>query len=364
MSGVASTQTPTSFIDPVGPLRAGEPLDVAAVDSFLKAQLPQLSGVPEVQQFPGGASNLTYLFRYPDRELVLRRPPFGHKAKSAHDMVREAKVMQALRAVYPLVPEVVTVCEHDEPLGTPFFVMERLRGMILRRDLPAGLQLSTQQTTELAQHLLDGLCALHAIDVEAAGLSQLGKGEGYVARQVTGWVRRYREALTPDVPDYARVIDWLLAKLPAGESAIRVVHNDYRFDNVVLDPQQPTRLIGVLDWELATLGDPLMDLGNSLAYWVEAGDDPAWQRLRRQPTHLPGMPTRREVVAYYQEKTGLAVPSLDYYLVFGLFRLAGIAQQIYYRFFHGQTQVAQFASFGQIVKLLEQRAEAAIASQW
>jgi aminoglycoside phosphotransferase (APT) family kinase protein len=355
---------PKLLVDPAGPLRAGEPLDIAAVDRFLKSRLPSLTGEPEVRQFPGGASNLTYLFRYPERELVLRRPPFGHKAKSAHDMVREAKVMQALRPVYPLVPEVVAVCEDDSVLGTPFFVMERLHGIILRRDLPSGLTLSPQQTAELADNMLGGLCALHAIDVEAAGLSALGKGEGYVARQVTGWVKRYRDAQTPDVPSYSQVIDWLLANMPSAESATCVVHNDYRFDNLVLDPEQPTRLIGVLDWELATLGDPLMDLGNSLAYWVEATDDPAWRRLRRQPTHLPGMPTRREVVASYLARTGLSVPNFDYYLAFGLFRLAGIAQQIYYRFFHGQTKVAEFGKFGEIVPLLEQRASDAMASRW
>lgn len=354
----------SSFLDTAGPLRPGEPLDVAAIDAFLKARIPALSGELTVRQFPGGASNLTYLLSYPDRELVLRRPPFGHKAKSAHDMVREAKVMQALRPVYPLLPEIVAVCEDDTVLGNPFFVMERLRGIILRRDLPTGLLLDPKQTQLLAHNMLDGLCALHAIDVSAAGLSLLGKGEGYVARQVSGWVKRFREARTPDVPDYEQVIEWLVANMPMGESAIRVVHNDYRFDNLVLDPAHPTRVIGVLDWELATLGDPLMDLGNSLAYWVEAGDDPAWRRLRRQPTHLPGMPSRREVVAYYLAKTGLSVPSFDYYLAFGLFRLAVIAQQIYYRFFHGQTQVPEFGQFGQISTLLEQRATSAIASRW
>lgn len=353
-----------SFLDTAGPLRPGEPLEIESLDSYLKAQVPSLRGQLEVRQFPGGASNLTYLLHYPDRELVLRRPPFGHKAKSAHDMVREAKVMQALRPVYPLVPQVVSVCEDDSVLGSPFFVMERVRGVILRRDLPSGLALSVDQTAKLAGRMLDGLCRLHAIDVQAAGLTVLGKGEGYVARQVQGWVKRYRDARTPDVPDYAQITDWLLANMPTGETAIRVVHNDYRFDNLVLDPSDITQVIGVLDWELATLGDPLMDLGNTLAYWVESGDDPAWRKLRRQPTHLPGMPTRRELVAMYAAKTGLSVPSFDYFVAFGLFRLAVIAQQIYYRFFHGQTQVPEFGSFGEIVRLIEKRTVEAIESRW
>ncbi len=353
-----------SFLDSAGPLRPGEPLDVGALDSYLKAHVPLLRGDLEVRQFPGGASNLTYLLRYLDRDLVLRRPPFGHKAKSAHDMVREAKVMQALRPVYPLVPSVVVVCEDEGVLGSPFFVMERVRGVILRRDLPTGLTLSVEQTAQLAASMLDGLCRLHAIDVQAAGLTLLGKGDGYVTRQVHGWVKRYRDAQTPDVPDYTQIIDWLLANMPTSETAIRVVHNDYRFDNLVLDPANLTQVIGVLDWELATLGDPLMDLGNTLAYWVEAGDDPAWRKLRRQPTHLPGMPTRRELVAMYAAKTGLSVPSFDYFLAFGLFRLAVIAQQIYYRFFHGQTQVPEFGGFGEIVRLLEKKTAEAIESHW
>lgn len=364
MTSSDDAQKNVSCLDSAGPLRPGEPLDVGALDAYLKTQVPELHGDVEVRQFPGGASNLTYLLRYPGRELVLRRPPFGHKAKSAHDMVREAKVMQALRPVYPLVPPVTVICEDEQVLGSPFFVMERVRGIILRRDLPPGLALSQTQTAQLAQSMLDGLCRLHTIDVASSGLSMLGKGEGYVARQVHGWVKRYREARTPDVPDYATVIDWLIANMPPGETAIRVVHNDYRFDNLVLDVTEPTRVIGVLDWELATIGDPLMDLGNTLAYWIEAGDDAAWRRIRRQPTHLPGMPTRRELAVQYFERTGLSVPSLDYYLAFGLFRLAVIAQQIYYRFFHGQTQVPEFGGFGQIVTLLEKRTRDAIESHW
>lgn len=354
----------SAFLDAAGPLRPGEPLDVGALDAFLKAQVPTLHGDLEVRQFPGGASNLTYLLRYPDRDLVLRRPPFGHKAKSAHDMVREAKVMQALRPVYPLVPQVTVICDDERIIGSPFFVMERVTGIILRRDLPPGLALSQSQTAMLADNMLDGLCRLHAIDVQSSGLSLLGKGEGYVARQVHGWAKRYREAQTPDVPDYEAVIDWLVANMPSRETAMAVVHNDYRFDNLVLDVAEPTRVIGVLDWELATIGDPLMDLGNTLAYWVEAGDEPAWRKIRRQPTHLPGMPTRRELVSRYAEKTGRTIPSLDYYLAFGLFRLAVIAQQIYYRFFHGQTQVPEFGSFGAIVRLLEKRTAEAIESRW
>ena len=203
--------------------------------------------------------------------------------------------------------------------------------------------------------MIDKLIELHQVDVEKAGLSALGKGQGYVARQVGGWSERFRAARTPDVNDFEGVISWLEAKKPAAEVAITLIHNDFRFDNVVLDPANPSQVIGVLDWEMATLGDPLMDLGSSLAYWVQADDDPFFQLMRRQPTTEPGMLTRQEVVEYYAEKTGYKVDNFDFYTIYGLFRLAVIIQQIYYRFYNGQTQDKRFAMFGQIANYLEQR---------
>ncbi|MFG1302960.1 phosphotransferase family protein [Xanthobacter autotrophicus] len=352
--------TTSDLIDRPGRVRAGDELDVAAVDAFLKAQDPGLAGTPEIRQFAGGASNLTYLLAYPGHDLILRRPPFGHKAKSAHDMVREARVMQALRPVYPYVPAIVAICEDAGVLGCEFFVMERIQGIIPRQDLPPGLDLTSEDTRHLCLSVIDRLIELHSLDPEAAGLDALGRGEGYVRRQIEGWSGRFRAVRLDGGADFEAVMAWLAERMPAREVAIRVVHNDFRLDNVVLDPAKPTHVIGVLDWEMATLGDPLMDLGNSLAYWVQADDDPTFLALRRQPTHLPGMLTRAEVIDYYHARTGLPVDHMDFYLVYGLFRLAVIVQQIYYRYAKGQTDNPQFARFGDVARYLEHRCHVAI----
>jgi aminoglycoside phosphotransferase (APT) family kinase protein len=345
-----------TLVDEAGAVRPGEELDAARVDAFLKGIDPSLEGALTVRQFPGGASNLTYLLRWEPagRELILRRPPFGHKAKSAHDMRREATILQALAPAYPYVPRVVASCDDPEVLGCDFFVMERIRGIILRRDLPPGMFLDPDSTRRLCLAVLDRLIELHSIPPPPA-LADLGKGEGYVRRQVEGWSDRYRRARTEDAASFEAVMAWLAEGQPEHDAATRVIHNDFRFDNVVLDEEDPTRVIGVLDWEMATLGDPLADLGNTLAYWVQADDPRDLQRLRRQPTHLPGMLTRDEVLAYYGERTGLPVGGFDFYLVCGLFRLAGIAQQIYYRYHHGQTKNPAFAAFGPMTHVLERR---------
>ncbi len=346
-------------LDQPGEVRPGEELDAAGLDAYLRGEgLDLPPGAPSVRQFPGGASNLTYLLRWEgggrEAELVLRRPPFGHKAKSAHDMQREAAVLRALLPVYPYVPRVVAACSDPAVLGSDFYVMERLRGLILRRDLPPGMSLDPEQTRRLCRNVLDRLIELHSLEPPAA-LASLGRGEGYVRRQVEGWSDRYRRARTPDAASFEAVMGWLAEHQPERDAATRLLHNDFRFDNVVLGPDDPLRVVGVLDWEMATLGDPLADLGNTLAYWVEAGDPPDLQALRRQPTHLPGMLTRDEVLADYGERTGLPVAGFGFYLVYGLFRLAGIAQQIYYRYHHGQTRNRAFAAFGPMTHVLERR---------
>jgi aminoglycoside phosphotransferase (APT) family kinase protein len=334
-------------------VRPGEEIDDGRVAAFLGRIDPALAPLPEIAQFSGGASNLTYLLRYPDRDLVLRRPPFGRYAPGAHDVLREARIMQALKPVYPYVPAIVALSEGDGVMEAPFYVMERIDGIIPRRDLPRGLSLTEADARRLCLSVIDKLVELHQVDVPGAGLAQLGKGEGYVRRQIESWSDRCRKAATEGVGDFEDVMAWLAAKIPGGEVAIRVIHNDFRFDNVVLDPDDPFRVIGVLDWEMATLGDPLMDLGGSLAYWIEADDPPALKALRRQPTHLQGMLTRREVIDYYGERTGFRVDNFDFYRVYGLFRLAVIAKQIYFRFIKGQTRNPQFAGFGDAVNVLE-----------
>lgn len=336
-------------------LREEDAFDVDALHRWLSTQVSLPDTPPEVRQFAGGASNLTYLLRYADRDLVLRRPPAGVKAASAHDMRREHRVQQALKPVYRYVPEMVAFCDDPSVMGSDFYVMERVEGTILRGRLPKGMELSEEQARTLGYRAVDSLLELHQVDVEAAGLSDLGKGLGYVSRQVAGWSDRYRRARTENVPDFEPVMAWLTENQPA-DVAIRLVHNDFRLDNLVLDDD--LNVVGVLDWEMATLGDPLMDLGGALAYWVQADDDDMMRVSKRQPTDLPGMPTRAEVVAHYGARTGLPVESWTFYEVFGLFRLAGIAQQIYYRFHHGQTTNPAFKDFWFFVSYLETRCRA------
>ncbi|WP_426110759.1 phosphotransferase family protein [Pseudomonas sp. DSP3-2-2] len=335
-------------------IRPGEELDAALIDSYLKAQIPGLSGTAQISQFPGGASNLTYLIHYPQQELVLRRPPFGQKARSAHDMGREYRIINQLKDAFPYCPKAYVHCTDDSLIGSEFYVMERIKGIILRSDLPPELGLDAGQTQALCKNFIDRLVELHRVDYQACGLGDLGKPQGYVQRQIHGWSERYARARTPDAPQWDVVKAWLVAKMPADHPVPSIVHNDYRFDNVLLDPANPMNIIGVLDWELTTLGDPLMDLGNTLAYWIEAGDPAAVQLMRRQPSHAPGMFTRQQFVDYYAERSGIRIDNFDFYYTYGLFRLAGIVQQIYYRFFHGQTQDKRFAQFIHMNKLLEQ----------
>ena len=343
----------TARLDEAGEVRDEDRLDAGNIDAFLKQHVADLQGPPVIRQFPGGASNLTYLIRYGERELVLRKPPVGVKAKSAHDMLREARVMAALKPHYPFVPAILASCDDHAVLGSDFYVMERLRGIILRRDLPADLNLDTAGVRQLCLDFIDRLVELHQVDVSRPDVAAIGKGEGYIGRQVSGWVQRWQQALTKDTDPVEDVILWLAEKQPARETAICVIHNDYRFDNVVLG--SGFDIIGVLDWEMTTLGDPMMDLGGSIAYWIQADDEPMYHALRRQPSHVPGMLTRREVVAYYGERSGWSVDNFDFYEVFGLFRLMVILQQIYRRFVLAQTTNPRFAEFGQAAAYLGRR---------
>ncbi|PKM21815.1 MAG: phosphotransferase family protein [Gammaproteobacteria bacterium HGW-Gammaproteobacteria-14] len=348
-----------ALLDKPRNVRDGESFDTAAMDRWLKTQVTSLQGEPAIQQFSGGASNLTYLVSYPDRDLILRRPPFGHKAKGAHDMAREFRVQQALKPVYPAVPTMVALCEDPAVMDCDFYVMERICGIIPRANMPKGMTLTTEQTRQLCQGVIDKLIELHQVDYKAAGLEHLGKGGGYVERQIRGWSDRYDKSSTWNTPGWKYVRDWLSANMPDDVATV-IIHNDYRFDNVVLDANNPQKILGVLDWEMATLGDPLMDLGNTLAYWVEAGDDRLQQMLRRQPTHLPGMFSRQQVVDYYCDKMNLKPDNWTFYEVYGLFRLAVIVQQIYYRYHHKQTRNPAFKHFWLFNHYLHWRCKRAI----
>jgi aminoglycoside phosphotransferase (APT) family kinase protein len=323
-------------------VRQGEELDLKVVEGYLKDTIPGLSGDLVVEQFPSGFSNLTYLIKVGETDLVLRRPPFGRKAKSAHDMGREYRILSALNPVFPYCPRPLVYTEEETVMGCPFYVMERIPGIILRKHLPKGLQYTPAQMRTLCENLLDVQYELHSIDYKAIGLESFGKPEGYVKRQVEGWIQRYRAAHTPDAPTFEPVMQWLQDNMPPDYEKPAIIHNDYKFDNVVLDPDNPLKIIGVLDWEMATIGDPLMDLGNSLGYWVQADDPPEVQAAGMLPTNLPGALTRAGMVQRYADKAGISIDSFDYYLFFGFFRIAVILQQIYYRYYHGQTKDERF----------------------
>ena len=346
-----------------GQVREEDAFDVEAVRSWLATQGRPLTGDVVVRQFGGGASNLTYSLRTATEDLILRRPPSGQKAKGAHDMGREYRIQAGLAKVFPLVPEMVALCEDESVIGSQFYVMQRIDGIIPRRDLPPEVELTAKQTRALCTNALDVLIDLHRVDVDATPLAGMNKGEGSVARQVSGWSTRFRNARTDDAPGGEAVMAWLAEHQPA-DVAHCLIHNDFRFDNLVLDRDDPTRPIGVLDWEMATVGDPLMDLGGTLSYWVQADDDDFFLQFRRQPTTLPGMLTRDEVVDHYCTEMGFSITPAQwrFYEVFGLFRLAVIAQQIYYRYFHKQTTNESYAIFGPAAQYLEARCRSIIGA--
>ena len=336
------------------PVRAEDSFDIAKVHNWLSKYISE-SELPKVEQFRSGASNLTYLLTYPDRELVLRRPPVGTKAVSAHDMKREFLIQSRLKPGYDLVPKVIALCEDHELLGSDFYVMERIKGEIFRRDVPESL--TKEDISIMATSLVLGLAQLHSVD--SSVLVELNKGSGYVTRQVEGWSKRYRNALTDDVPDGEVVMNWLSKNKPEDVDSC-IIHGDWRIDNMVFDLGQK-KLVGVLDWELATVGDPLMDLGSALAYWVDRDDDPEFASLRRQPSHLEGMPTREEFIKKYLELSGRSCDDFTFYEVFGLFRLSVIIQQIWARYRAGQTSNPAFKGFGVGVNILINRAQGLIA---
>ena len=277
-------------------------------------------------------------------------------------MRREHDLQAALAPSFPLVPTMVGYCGDDGVIGSEFYVMDRVVGTILRRDVPDDLGLDRDSVNRLCRNAVDTLVTLHEVELNASGLGALDRGDGYVRRQVEGWATRYRRARTPDVGDFEATMAWLDAHQPADLPHV-LVHNDFRFDNLVLAPGDPTRVVGVLDWELATVGDPLMDLGSALAYWVQADDDAPSLAIRLQPTHAPGMMTRAEVVEHYLRARSLDVTpgQWRFYEVFGAFRLAGIAQQIHYRFHHGQTTNPAYGAFGDVVRILDARCTRLIA---
>jgi len=338
-------------------VREGEELDVLKLKAYLEAQWGRPIGDLEIEQFPGGYSNLTYLVRIDEQDYVLRRPPFGSKVKRAHDMGREFRVLSALSAHRDWAPEPVAHSDDPDVLGAEFYLMKKVDGVILRRKPPEDLD--EPMARRLSETLLDTLVDMHSLDPADVGLGDLGRPEGYVERQVEGWIKRYGKSATDQIDDMNRVAEWLRKETPASGPGV-IIHNDYKFDNVVYDSPAFGRIVGVLDWEMATCGDALMDLGTSLSYWVEAGDLEGLKNLSFGPTAQPGMFTRQELAERYAEKTGRDVSGILFYFAFGLYKTAVVLQQIYYRYQQGLTKDERFAGLIFGVRLLAQSAQRAI----
>jgi aminoglycoside phosphotransferase (APT) family kinase protein len=332
-------------------VRLGEELDLSKLEPFLRSHFPNEPGPLSIQQFPSGHSNLTYSLQFGSKEFVLRRPPFGSKVKSAHDMGREFRVLSRLHSVYAPAPRVLFYCDDESVLGAPFYLMEPFHGVILREDPPRGLDFSPEKARRLSESFVENLTLFHGLDYAAAGLADLGKPQGYLERQVRGWIERYHGSKTHDYPEVERICEWMEQHIPSTGGA-SLIHNDYKYDNVVLDPGDITRIIGVLDWEMCTIGDPLADLGTTLAYWVDAADPEELQENRSGPTTHPGSLTRTELVEYYVQKTGRDVSQISFYLTLARFKLAVIVQQIYYRYHLGLTKDKRFASMPRRINIL------------
>jgi aminoglycoside phosphotransferase (APT) family kinase protein len=332
-------------------VRSGEELDLVRLEPLLRSRFPDVAGALRVAQFPSGHSNLTYLVCLGDREMVLRRPPFGSKVKTAHDMSREYRVLSKLHLIYPQAPKALLYCEDASVLGCPFYLMERVQGIILRRDPPEGLGTNAETARQLSEAFVDNLARLHGLDYSTIGLADLGKPQGYLDRQVEGWIARYQGSRTHDLPEVGKISLWLNERRPR-EAPYALIHNDYKYDNIVLDPTDITRIVGVLDWEMCTVGDPLTDLGTALAYWVDPEDPEELQNIRWGPTTLPGTLTRTELVRRYAQTTGRDVSNVVFYRVLALFKVTVIIQQIYYRYHQGLTRDARFAALPEAIKVL------------
>ncbi len=354
-----------SEIDAAGEVRREDRFDEGALGRFLLTAFPQSGSAAggetiQVSQFSSGHSNLTYLVRFAGREMVLRRAPHGANVKSAHDMRREFDVLSALSPLDSKAPKPLALCEDDSLIGTPFYLMERVRGVILRgASPPPGTALSPASMRALSLSLVDELASLHALDVTSGPLKSLGKPEGYAERQISGWTGRWQRAKTEDVAALDEAAAWLAGRLPA-PARPALLHNDFKYDNLVLDPGDPTRIVAVLDWEMATLGDPLFDLGTTLGYWIQPDDAEPFRKLPFGATLIPGNLSRAEVSARWMERTGRQDADVLFAYVFGLFKIAVIAQQIYRRFAEGKTTDPRFAAMIHGVRILGRQSARAL----
>lgn len=338
-------------------IRLGEELDLYRLNKFLQEEWPAFGEILEVLQFPGGFSNLTYLLSTKDKQYVLRRPPFGANIKSAHDMSREFDVLNLLYQTYKKIPAPLFYYDHDDVIGAPFYIMERVKGIILRDKPPENITLTPDWMELISRASVVNLVELHQLDIHNTGLVDLGKPEGYVQRQVEGWINRYHNARTDRIKSIEKIIKWIPENMPDSYQA-SFIHNDYKYDNIVLNPDKMDEIIAVLDWEMATVGDPLMDLGTTLAYWAEPGDNDLLKPFNL--TWLPGNLNRESVVDLYLSERKPATADILFYYVFGCFKVAGIVQQIYARYKKGHTNDPRFKNLIHVVKAMAENGERAI----
>jgi len=340
-------------------VRAGEELNSDSLSRYFRSQGDLPRGDITVQQFPAGSSNLTYLVRIGADEFVLRRPPFGNTVKTAHDMRREFEVLSKLSAVYTPAPKPILFCDDESVIGSEFFLMEHRHGLIIRGRAPEVLEGSRELQQRVCGSFIRNLAGLHLLDYRAASLGDLGQPEGYCRRQVEGWTKRYMGAKTDEWVDLERAMTWLAQNIPI-ESGASLVHNDYKFDNIMLDENDLTKITAVLDWEMVTVGDPLMDLGTTLGYWMSRDAGNEILSMPFNPRVLMENISRAELVAIYSAISGRDTSNILFYYVFGTFKIAVIAQQIYARYVKGFTRDARFAGFDKFVSSLGKIAVSAI----
>ena len=338
------------------PIRPEERFDEALVARHLRTALPELcgSGPIEFEQFPGGAANLTYLARCAEREVVLRRAPLGEVAKGGHDMEREYRVLSRIWEVFPQAPRAFHYCSDPAIMGKPFFVMERRRGYVVRNAWPPEFGDHATLRRTAAGELPDTLARLHLVDPDAVGLGDLGHPEGFVSRQVDGWMQRWEAATTREVPDMREAEALLSSEMPEPQ-ATTILHNDFKLDNTMISSSG--ELVAVFDWDMATRGDPLVDLGTLLAYWSDP-EAPTYPIFGERAVALAPYMTRREVIDRYAAVTGFDLSQIRFYEGLALYRIAVIIEQIYARYAAGQTTDVRFSAFEPLAPIL---ASAAVA---
>ena len=343
-------------------IRPGEELNARNLQTFLRENLNIERDEIDISQFPAGSSNLTYLVKIGAAEYVLRRPPFGNAIKSAHDMRREFDVLSKLSEIYRPAPKPLIYCGDESIAGAEFYLMERRRGLIIRGKSPPELEKSKDLQRATLESFVGNLAELHALDYKKIGLGELGKPAGYAQRQVAGWTRRYFAARTGAHFELEKVIEWLAENIPASSGAAALIHNDYKFDNVMLDADDLTRVAAILDWEMATVGEPVMDLGTTLGYWMSENAGREMLSMPFNPRVLMENFSRSQIVEIYAEKSGCDISNILFYYIFGTFKIAVIAQQIYFRFVKGDTRDQRFANFNHFVGALGEIASNAVNS--